>query len=132
MVGEISNTTRIPRVCAVHIACVNAKMLESFTQHVSISMKKVTSQFSAFFISAMCFSGASFAQAPATPAAPVAAPVSAAPTAAKTEQPAKAEKSKRSFSPQSAKAKACSAKADEQKLRGKERTKFRAKCKKEA
>jgi hypothetical protein len=75
-----------------------------------------------------------FAQAPATapkpPAAPVvaAAPAPAAPAAA-PKAPANTSKA---FAPKNAKSKECSKKADEQKLHGKARQKFRAECKKAA
>ena len=100
---------------------------------------------------------AAFAQTPAAPAAPAAAvapkamPVNAAPAvpaatpvapaaASKDGPPAKAEKKvaaksgspNKQFTAQTAKAKECSVKADEKKLKGKARQKFRAECKKAA
>lgn len=95
-----------------------------------------------------------FAQAPAAPAAPAAAvapkavPVNAAPavpaapaavpavpaSASKAAPAAKAEKKapNKQFTAQTAKSKECSVKADEKKLKGKARQKFRAECKKAA
>ncbi|MGH6841113.1 MAG: PsiF family protein [Methylocella sp.] len=61
--------------------------------------------------------------APATPAAPAAPAVPKVPAAPKAPMPAEDMAKK-------AKAKECSAKADEQKLHGKARQEFRAKCKK--
>ena len=89
---------------------------------------------------------AAFAQAPAAtvapkataasvaPAAPAAAPAAAASKgapAAKAEKKAAAKPNKQ-FTAQTAKSKACSVKADEQKLHGKARQKFREECKKAA
>lgn len=88
-----------------------------------------------------------FAQAPAAQAAPAAAvapkavPVNAAPavpaapaSASKAAPAAKAEKKapNKQFTAQTAKSKECSVKADEKKLKGKARQKFRAECKKAA
>ena len=90
---------------------------------------------------------AAFAQTPATPAAAVApkaaavnAPVAAAAaavTSTKDAPAAKAEKNagakpSKPFTAQTAKSKACSVKADEQKLHGAARKKFREECKKAA
>ena len=88
---------------------------------------------------------AAFAQAPAAtvapkataasvaPAAPTAAPAAASKgaPAAKAEKKAAAKPNKQ-FTAQTAKSKACSVKADEQKLHGKARQKFREECKKAA
>ena len=88
---------------------------------------------------------AAFAQAPAAtvapkataasvaPAAPAAAPAAASKgaPAAKAEKKAAAKPNKQ-FTAQTAKSKACSVKADEQKLHGKARQKFREECKKAA
>ena len=88
---------------------------------------------------------AAFAQAPAAtvppkatvatvaPAAPTAAPAAASKDApaAKAEKKA-ATKPNKQFTAQTAKSKACSVKADEQKLHGKARQKFREECKKAA
>ena len=86
---------------------------------------------------------AAFAQTPATPAAaiaPKAAAVNApaAPVTSSKDAPAaKAEKkasakSSKPFTAKTAKSKACSVRADEQKLRGIARKKFREECKKTA
>ena len=100
-------------------------------------MKKLATNISALCVAALLGSSVSFAQTPA-PAAP-AAPAAAAPAAAKPATPAaapekaaKAAKPAKTMEAKSAKAKACSMKADEQKLHGKERKKFRAECKKAA
>ena len=86
---------------------------------------------------------AAFAQTPATPAAAVApkaaavnapaAPVTASKDApaAKVEKNAGAKSSK-PFTAKTEKSKACSVKADEQKLHGDARKKFREECKKAA
>ena len=86
---------------------------------------------------------AAFAQTPTTPAAAVApkatavntpaAPAAAATTSSKDAPAAKAEKKgSKPFGAQTAKSKACSVKADEQKLHGAARKKFREECKKAA
>jgi hypothetical protein len=110
--------------------------------------------------SALLSISTAFAQAPAAPAAPAAAvapkamPVNAAPAApatpaaapaapaatSKAAPAAKAEKTaatksgspNKQFTAKTAKSKECSLKADEQKLKGKARQKFRAECKKAA
>lgn len=84
-----------------------------------------------------------FAQAPAAPVAPKttavttapAAPAAAPVAAGKVAPAAKAEKKvaakpTKPFVAKTAKSKECSLKADEQKLHGKARQKFRAECKK--
>jgi hypothetical protein len=68
----------------------------------------------------LSFSATGYAQMQASPPATTAAP--AAPAASTTPKKPK--------SPMSAKAKECSAKADEQHLHGKARKEFREKCKK--
>mgnify|MGYP006914493786 CR=1 FL=1 len=95
-------------------------------------MNKITALLSALAVSTAFIASASFAQTPAAPAAPAAAPTASAPAAAKAEKTAKTENAKRGFAPRTAKSKECSAKADEQKLHGKARAKFRAECKKAA
>ena len=90
---------------------------------------------------------AAFAQVPATPAAAVApkaaavnaptAPATAAVASSKDATAAKAEKkasakSSKPFTAKTAKSKTCSVKADEQKLHGAARKKFREECKKAA
>ena len=104
--------------------------------------------------SALLSISTAFAQAPAVPAAavaPKAMPVNAAPAApttpaaapaatSKAAPAAKAEKTtatksgspNKQFTAKTAKSKECSLKADEQKLKGKARQKFRAECKKAA
>lgn len=107
--------------------------------------------------SALLSISTAFAQAPAAPAVPAAAvapkamPVNAAPAApttpaaapaatSKAAPAAKAEKTtatksgspNKQFTAKTAKSKECSLKADEQKLKGKARQKFRAECKKAA
>ena len=97
--------------------------------------------FTALVATALLSVSAAFAQAPAAVVAPKAAAVTAAPAtpaaaskdapAAKAEKKAAAKPSK-PFVAQTAKSKACSVKADEQKLHGKARQKFREECKKAA
>lgn len=97
--------------------------------------------FTALVATALLSVSAAFAQAPAAVVAPKAAAVTAAPatpaaaskdaSAAKAEKKAAAKPSK-PFVAQTAKSKACSVKADEQKLHGKARQKFREECKKAA
>ena len=85
-------------------------------------------------VAALLGTSLSFAQtpAPATPAAP-AAPAAKAKPPANPDAPAKAAKAaKPNMTPQTAKSKECSLKADAQKLHGNERQKFRAECKKAA
>ena len=97
--------------------------------------------FTALVATALLSVSAAFAQAPAAVVAPKAAAVTAAPAtpaaaskdapAAKAEKKAVAKPSK-PFVAQTAKSKACSLRADEQKLHGKARQKFREECKKAA
>ena len=97
--------------------------------------------FTALVATALLSVSAAFAQAPAAVVAPKAAAVTAAPatpaaaskdaSAAKAEKKAAAKPNKQ-FTAQTAKSKACSVKADEQKLHGKARQKFREECKKSA
>ena len=97
--------------------------------------------FTALVATALLSVSAAFAQAPAAVVAPKAAAVTAAPAtpaaaskdapAAKAEKKAAAKPSK-PFVAQTAKSKACSLRADEQKLHGKARQKFREECKKAA
>lgn len=72
--------------------------------------------------------------APAVPAAPAAVPAVPSASASKAAPAAKAEKKapNKQFTAQTAKSKECSVKADEKKLKGKARQKFRAECKKAA
>ncbi len=71
-------------------------------------------------LSFLAFTGAAYAQAPATPAAPAAAAPAAAAPAAKMK----------TAKPRSAKSLECSKQADTQKLHGKDRKAFMSKCKK--
>ena len=84
-------------------------------------MKKFSACIGTLCITAWLAASASFAQAPA-PAAPAAAPA----TAKAAAKPSK------NFAPKTAKSKECSMKADELKLHGKARAKFRSECKKAA
>lgn len=102
-------------------------------------MKKLATNIGALCVAALLGNSVSFAQTPApaaaaAPAAPAAAPAAAKPATpvAAPEKAAKAVKPAKTMAPQSAKAKECSMKADEQKLHGKMRKKFRAECKKAA
>jgi hypothetical protein len=79
-------------------------------------MNKLAISIGTLCVTALLCAGSASAQAPAAP------------------EPAAAAKAKpsRQFTPKTAKSKECSMKADEQKLRGKARQKFRADCKKAA
>jgi hypothetical protein len=90
-------------------------------------MNKLAISIGTLCVAALLCAGSASAQAPAAPAAPA----TAAADAAKPAAAAKAKPS-RQFTPKTAKSKECSMKADEQKLRGKARQKFRADCKKAA
>ena len=110
-------------------------------------MKSHNVVLSALVASALLSVTTAFAQAPAAVVAPKAAAVTAAPAApaaaaapadaskdvpaAKTEKKAAAKPAK-PFVAKTAKSKECSLKADEQKLHGKARQKFREECKKAA
>lgn len=97
-------------------------------------MKKIGTFTLTLCVAALFGTSASFAQtpAPAAPATP-AAPAATAKPPATPDAPAKAAKAaKPNMTPQTAKSKECSLKADAQKLHGKERQKFRAECKKAA
>jgi hypothetical protein len=87
-------------------------------------MNKLAISIGTLCVTALLCAGSASAQAPAAPA-------TAAADAAKPAAAAKAKPS-RQFTPKTAKSKECSMKADEQKLRGKARQKFRADCKKAA
>ena len=76
-------------------------------------------------ISMLAFSGAAFAQAPATPAAPAAPAVAAPKAPAAPAMPAAGAKK-----PRSEKSMECSKQADTQNLHGKPRKAFMSKCKK--
>jgi hypothetical protein len=108
-------------------------------------LKKISACIGTLCVTALIGATAAFAQAPAlapAPAAPVAAPaaakVAAPVTATRTAESKPADGSKavakpaKPFAAQTAKSKECSLKADEKKLHGKERQKFRADCKKAA
>ena len=88
-------------------------------------MKKFSACIGTLCITAWLAASASFAQAPA-PTAPAAAPATPAATAKAAAKPSK------NFAPKTAKSKECSMKADELKLHGKARAKFRSECKKAA
>ncbi len=97
-------------------------------------MKKIATFTLTLGLAALFGTSVSFAQTPA-PAAPAtsAAPTATAKPPAAPASPAKAAKAaKPNMTPQTAKSKECSLKADAQKLHGKERQKFRAECKKAA
>ncbi len=79
-------------------------------------------------VSMLAFSGAAWAQAPATPAAPTAPAMPAAPSAPAMNKPAM--KKPAMNKPRSAKSLECSKQADSQTLHGKPRKDFMSKCKK--
>jgi hypothetical protein len=84
-------------------------------------------------VSMLAFSGAAFAQAPATPAAPTAPAMPAAPSAPAMTKPAMTKPAMKKPSmnkPRSAKSIECSKQADSQTLHGKPRKEFMSKCKK--
>jgi hypothetical protein len=87
-------------------------------------MNKLAISIGTLCVTALLCAGSASAQAPTASA-------NAAADAAKPAAAAKAKPS-RQFTPKTAKSKECSMKADEQKLRGKARQKFRADCKKAA
>ncbi len=86
----------------------------------------------ALITSALFSINAAFAQAPAASAAAPVAPVAASKAAPAAKAEKVAVKPNKQFTAKTAKSKECSLKADEQKLKGKARQKFRAECKKAA
>ena len=83
-------------------------------------------------LSMLAFSGAAWAQAPATPTAPAAPAMPAAPAAPAMTKPAmtKPAMTKPAMKPRTDKSLDCSKQADSQTLHGKERKAFMSKCKK--
>jgi hypothetical protein len=122
--GAVIIHVQFMRAGQLFTSCRHPRRLSHEVLPMPFALRTITSRAAAVTFAALLLTGTAFAQT-TTPAPAPASP----PSAAKTAPAPKMAKAKPEMSAES---KECSAEADAKGLHGKERQKFRAKCKREA